>query len=44
MTSASLPQDQALPFVEALSEEIPRDAQKKEFIRLMMEFLSSGKL
>ncbi|MGO8988020.1 MAG: DUF4388 domain-containing protein [bacterium] len=44
MTTASLPQDQAQPLVEALSEEIPRDAQKKEFIRVMMEFLSSGKL
>jgi hypothetical protein len=44
MTATSLPQDQAQPFVEALGEEIPRDAQKKEFIRVMMEFLSSGKL
>jgi len=44
MTATTLPQDQAQPFVEALSEEIPRDAQKKEFIRVMMEFLSSGKL
>jgi hypothetical protein len=42
--AASFPQDQALPLVEALGEEIPRDAQKKEFIRAMMEFLSSGKL
>jgi hypothetical protein len=40
---ASFPQDQALPLVEALGEEVPRDAQKKEFIRAMMEFLSSGK-
>jgi len=44
VTTASLSQDQAQPFVEALSEEIPRDAQKKEFIRVMMEFLSTGKL
>ena len=42
-TAASFPQDQALPFVEALGEEIPRDAQKKEFTRAMMEFLSSGR-
>jgi hypothetical protein len=43
-TAASFQQDQALPFIEALGEEIPRDAQKKEFMRAMMEFLSSGKL
>ncbi len=43
-TAASFPQDQALPFIEGLGEEIPRDAQRKEFIRAMMEFLSSGKL
>jgi len=42
-TAASFPQDQALPFIEALGEEIPRDAQKKEFIRVMMAFLSPGK-
>ncbi len=42
--AASFPQDQALPFIEALGEEIPRDMQKKEFIRAMMEFVSSGKL
>lgn len=41
---ASFPQDQALPFIEALGEEIPRDMQKKEFIKAMMEFLSLGKL
>jgi hypothetical protein len=40
----SFPQDQALPFIEALGEEIPRDTQKKEFIKAMMEFLSSGRL
>lgn len=44
VTATSLPQDQAQPFVEALGEEIPRDAQKKEFIRVMTEFLSTGKL
>ncbi len=41
---ASFPQDQALPFIQALSEEVPRDVPKKEFIRVMMEYLSSGKL
>ena len=42
-TRASFPQDQALSFIEALGEEIPRDLQKKEFIRAMMRFLPSGK-
>jgi hypothetical protein len=42
--AGSFPQDKALPLVEALGEEIPRDVQKKEFVRAMMEFLSSGKL
>jgi hypothetical protein len=42
-TRASFPQDQALSFIEALGEEIPRDLQKKEFIRVMMGFLPSGK-
>ena len=41
--AASFPQDQALPLVEALGEEIPRDAQKKEFIRAMMAFLNTEK-
>jgi hypothetical protein len=41
---ASFPQDQARPFIQALGEEVPRDVQKKEFIRVMMEYLSSGKL
>jgi hypothetical protein len=42
-TRSSFPQDQTLSFIEALAEEIPRDGQKKEFIRVMMEVLSSGK-
>ncbi len=42
-TRSSFPQDQTLSFIEALGEEIPRDGQKKEFIRVMMEVLSSGK-
>jgi len=41
--AVSFAQDQALPFIEALGEEIPRDMQRKEFIRAMVEFLSSGK-
>ena len=36
----SLPQDQAEPFVEAISEEIPHALKRKEFIRVMKEFLS----
>ena len=42
-TKDSLPQDQALSFVEALSEEIPNGQKKKEFLRVMKEFLSSRK-
>ena len=42
-TRSSFPQDQILSFIEALGEEVPRDGQKKEFIRVMMEVLSSGK-
>ena len=42
-TRSSFPQDQTLSFIKALGEEIPRDGQKKEFIRVMMEVLSSGK-
>ena len=40
---SSFPQDQTLSFIEALGEEIPRDGQKREFVRVMMEFLSPGK-
>jgi hypothetical protein len=36
----SFPQDQVLPFVEALSEEIPNEKKKKEFKRTIMAFLS----
>jgi DNA-binding MarR family transcriptional regulator len=36
----SFPQDQAEPFVEAISEEISHDLKRKEFIRVMKEFLS----
>jgi len=37
------PQDQALSFVEALSEDIPNEMKRKEFKRAMMEFLSLEK-
>lgn len=39
----SFPEDQALSFVEALGEDIPNEAKKKEFKRAMMEFLSLEK-
>jgi hypothetical protein len=39
----SFPQDQALSFVEALSEDIPNEQKKKEFKRAMMEFLNPEK-
>jgi hypothetical protein len=34
------PQDQALPFVEALGGDIPNDQKRKEFKKTMIEFLS----
>jgi hypothetical protein len=42
-TKDSLAQDQALSFVEALSEEISNDLKKKEFLRVMTDFFLSGK-
>jgi hypothetical protein len=39
-TKDSLGQDQALSFVEKLSEEISNDSKKKEFLRIMTDFLS----
>lgn len=42
-TKDSFPQDQALPFIEALGAEIPRDLRKKEFIKAMTEVLTFGK-
>ena len=42
-TKDSFPQDQALPFVEALSEEIPDEKKKKEFKKTMMGFVSPKK-
>ena len=42
-TKDSLAQDEALSFVEAISEEISQDIKKKEFLRVMTNFLLSGK-
>ncbi len=39
----SLAQDEALSFVEKLSEDISRDAKKKEFVRVMTDFLNTEK-
>ncbi len=43
-TKDSFPQDQALPLVEALSEDIPNGGKKKEFKKAMIEFLSLKKV
>jgi hypothetical protein len=37
------PQDQAEYFIEALSEEIPNDLKRRRFIKVMGEFLSTGR-
>jgi len=42
-TRDSLSKDQALPFVEALSEEIPDDLKRKDFLKVIAKFLSSIK-
>jgi hypothetical protein len=42
-TKDSLAQDQASSFVETLSEEISDDFMKKEFLKVMMDYLLSGK-
>ena len=42
-TRESLLQDQALSFIESLSEEIPHEQKKREFIKAVMEFLSPAK-
>jgi len=39
-TKDSLPQDQKVPFVESLGEEIPNDLKRNKFIKVMMESLS----
>jgi hypothetical protein len=41
-TKDSLAHDQALSFVEALSEEISHEVKKKEFLRAMTDFMLSG--
>jgi hypothetical protein len=42
-TRESLHQDQALSFIESLSEEIPHEQKKRDFIKAVMEFLSPAK-
>ncbi len=42
-TKESLDQTQALPFVEKLGEEISNESKKKEFLRIMTEFLSADR-
>jgi len=42
-TKDSLAQDQASSFVEALSEEISDDFMKKEFLKVMTDYLLAGK-
>ena len=42
-TKDSLAQDQASSFVETLSEEISDDFMKKEFLKVMMDYLFAGK-
>ena len=42
-TKESLGQDQALSFIEKLSEEISNESKRKEFLRIMTDFLSAEK-
>jgi hypothetical protein len=42
-TKGSLAQDQASSFVEALSEEISDDFMKKQFLKIMTDYLFTGK-
>ena len=42
-TKESLAQDQATSFVETLSEEISDDFMKKEFLKVMTDYLVTGK-
>jgi hypothetical protein len=42
-TKDSLAQDQASSFVETLSEEISDDLMKREFLKIMMDYLLAGK-
>ncbi len=43
VTKDSLGQDEALPFIEKLAEDVSRDSKKKEFLRVMMGFLNAEK-
>ena len=42
-TKDSLGQDQAVSFIEALGEEISHEPKRKEFLKIMTDFLSAGK-
>ncbi len=42
-TKESLSQDQALSFIEKLSEEISNESKKKEFLRIVTDFLTVEK-
>ncbi|HUL21537.1 MAG TPA: DUF4388 domain-containing protein [Thermodesulfobacteriota bacterium] len=42
-TKESLDQSQALSFIEKLGEEISNDSKKKEFLRIMTDFISAEK-
>jgi hypothetical protein len=42
-TKDSLAQDQASSLIEKLSEDVSRDSKKKEFLRVMMDFLNTEK-
>jgi len=42
-TKDSLPQEQEIPFVESLGEEVPNLQKRKEFVRVVKELLSLGK-
>jgi hypothetical protein len=42
-TKDSFPEDQALSLIESLGEEISNDLKKKEFLKVMTDFLSTEK-
>lgn len=42
-TKDSLGQDQAVSFIEALSEDISHEPKRKEFLKIMTDFLTAGK-
>ena len=37
----TFPHDQGVPFIESLSEEISQQANRKAFIKVMMDFLAT---